>query len=426
MASKLMHLVWRDMEEAITECEDDAAVLMRKEREEEDEALLRGGKGDVASNLQFEVEGIHPANITVVRSWPLSEGDSKQKVVTGAGDGYLRLIELDPSVPRLVWEIKASEFSGGILSLDMMQKDESTCLMVVGTMSGELIVFKSSSDGGSGETGGPQRLASSKPLGSHKTPKPLGSHKTPGEPQRLASTKPHSKFLIRCLFATLPELPTTPLLLSTGHDQSVCISKLSDQGIDLIRRIPFLTTVNDITFLSQHNSLIVALKDSPCLRSIDLVALLNREPGQEDEATVMSKCEMKISLNENGDTHVSSSVKFLSISPDGRFLGAATDSSRVLVLRIGQSGHDWRLRSLFISQTSKEQFHTPSLAWHYCSNYLYVSSGVGGAVEVIHLGSGRSCGQISAHKVNVRDLIYDLKRKALLTCSFDKTVKIWG
>lgn len=119
---------------------------------------------------------------------------------------------------------------------------------------------------------------------------------------------------------------------------------------------------------------------------------------------------------------MSLSVKSLCVSPDGRFLACATDSSRVLVLRVGG---DWRPRSIFMTQTSDEPFHTPCLAWHYCSNYLYVSSGVGGTVEVLHLGSGKSLAHISAHKINVRNLWYDTTRRVLLTCSFDKTVKIW-
>ena len=43
-SSKLMNLVWRDMEEMIMEADDGEDATMRKEREDEEEALLRGGR----------------------------------------------------------------------------------------------------------------------------------------------------------------------------------------------------------------------------------------------------------------------------------------------------------------------------------------------------------------------------------------------
>lgn len=210
-------------------------------------------------------------------------------VLTGAGDGYLRLIEIGQD-PKLVWEVKASEFSGGILSIDIyMEGGGVSFLISAGTMSGELSVFRSRSRMGSdGE--GPPRV---------------------GPVELLATSKLHTKFLTRCLFAPSSDLSlqspsVPPLLLSAGHDHYVCVSRLDEQkrGLDLLRRIPFLAAVNDIAFLGdpathiqEGRSLIVALKDSPCLRVIDLATLLSKGTGEEDEATLMSRCERIVGLN---------------------------------------------------------------------------------------------------------------------------------
>lgn len=291
-------------------------------------------------------------------------------------------------MPKIVWEMKVLEFGGGVLSTDVLSEDEGggVHLIAVGTMSGDLVILRGKVD---------------------------------GEIERLASTKCHTKYLHRCIWACSH-------LVSAGHDQSISVSKYHDGQIDLVKRIQFGFAVNDMAFHHPSNSLIVALKDSYSLRLIDLPGFLSG-PGDEDEAALMLRCEKKVSLNEKeGDTHVSSSAKFLSLSSDGRFLGVCTDSTRVLVLRI-EVGKDWRLsRTLFITSHQTDPFHTPSLAWHYDSNYLYIASGAGGGVQVLHLGSGKIFCTISAHEINVRDMTYDLERRELITCSFDKTVKVWG
>ena len=47
-------------------------------------------------------------------------------------------------------------------------------------------------------------------------------------------------------------------------------------------------------------------------------------------------------------------------------------------------------------------------------------------VHVFHVGSAKIVAHLTAHKVNVRDLHYDASNNRLVTCSFDKTVKVFG
>lgn len=47
-------------------------------------------------------------------------------------------------------------------------------------------------------------------------------------------------------------------------------------------------------------------------------------------------------------------------------------------------------------------------------------------VYVYHVGSAKVVAVLSGHSVNVRDMAYDPTRNLLATCSFDKTVKVWG
>lgn len=48
-----------------------------------------------------------------------------------------------------------------------------------------------------------------------------------------------------------------------------------------------------------------------------------------------------------------------------------------------------------------------------------------GGLCIFHVGSARRVATLVAHSKNLRGLAYDAHHNLLLTCSFDKTVKVW-
>ena len=48
-----------------------------------------------------------------------------------------------------------------------------------------------------------------------------------------------------------------------------------------------------------------------------------------------------------------------------------------------------------------------------------------GGVCTFHLGTSRLVATLTAHSKNVRGLCYDAQHNLLLTCSFDRSVKLW-
>lgn len=48
-----------------------------------------------------------------------------------------------------------------------------------------------------------------------------------------------------------------------------------------------------------------------------------------------------------------------------------------------------------------------------------------GGLCIFHLGSARRVAMVAAHAKNLRALAYDATNNLLLSCSFDKTVKLW-
>ncbi len=47
-------------------------------------------------------------------------------------------------------------------------------------------------------------------------------------------------------------------------------------------------------------------------------------------------------------------------------------------------------------------------------------------VWVFHVGTCKVVAKLQGHKINVRDLVYDTQSRQLITCSFDKSLKVYG
>eukprot|EP01023_Acetabularia_acetabulum_P004138 TRINITY_DN11734_c0_g1_i4.p1 TRINITY_DN11734_c0_g1~~TRINITY_DN11734_c0_g1_i4.p1 ORF type:complete len:148 (-),score=34.82 TRINITY_DN11734_c0_g1_i4:61-504(-) len=90
--SKLMQLIWSEAERQVSLTDTDVAARETFEEEE----LLRGGKGDFATNQSTVLDRQHSSNIIAVQQW-----DSRKTIVTGAGDGCVRMLDWSGNV---LWE----------------------------------------------------------------------------------------------------------------------------------------------------------------------------------------------------------------------------------------------------------------------------------------------------------------------------------
>jgi hypothetical protein len=71
-----------------------------------------------------------------------------------------------------------------------------------------------------------------------------------------------------------------------------------------------------------------------------------------------------------------------------------------------------------------EQFHQFAAAWHASGHYI-LAAAAHGWVYVFAVGSAKVVGKFKAHEKNVRGLAYDAAANALLTCSFDRSLKVF-
>jgi len=175
-----------------------------------------------------------------------------------------------------------------------------------------------------------------------------------------------------------------------------------------------------------------------------------------------------VQLHGSDDDHATLSPMRLALSPGAKYLLVALDGPRMLMLRTSDWGRVRAFYGLHVAQfhnhgaharahtqplvvggllrracvcviclhagTSYPQNPPPTtqptlktaLAWHRDSFYIYASAD-GAAVHVYHVGTGKVVARLEGqHRVNVRDLDVDHGRNLLATCSFDKTVRVFG
>lgn len=71
-----------------------------------------------------------------------------------------------------------------------------------------------------------------------------------------------------------------------------------------------------------------------------------------------------------------------------------------------------------------ESFHSFGAAWGPGGHYI-LAAAAHGWVHAFAVGNARVVEKFKAHEKNVRGLLYDVQSNLLLTCSFDRTAKVW-
>ena len=180
----------------------------------------------------------------------------------------------------------------------------------------------------------------------------------------------------------------------------------------------------------------------------------------------------KINVNESGDDHVSFNVLDMALCPSANAahnaILLATDKHRVILMQTGtshqirnfynivndgyrserenntytQSEANNNPRRMMISSSSHPvslcvallrcccvvnvvlRCSTPRLAWSPCGKYAYVTS-QDKCVAVLDIASGQTAHRIEGHQINVRDVAMNPTTNKLVTCSFDKTCRVW-
>lgn len=149
---------------------------------------------------------------------------------------------------------------------------------------------------------------------------------------------------------------------------------------------------------------------------------------------------LRTSLNARNDGVVSFAVLALAMSPDCQLIAACTDKSRVIVLKAFTST---QLRNLYGAVV--DEYDVPSITFSLDRCFLYATSSLAaqalarqrddgekmaqavecGKVAIFEVQSGQLVLQLQCHEKPVRCMQRHPHSEAIITGSFDKTVKYW-
>ena len=209
--------------------------------------------------------------------------------------------------------------------------------------------------------------------------------------------------------------PSQPILASASADGTMQLTRVvldseNTASLEVIKSMHFDGAVESMCFLDNGNTICCYVRGTSYLSYFDM------NDGFKQK---------KMSLNGPGcfNDHVSFAVLSLVPSPDGKYLAAATDSSRNIIM---EAGTDRIVRNLYGHKN--DEFSNPKIAWSRNSQYLFGNSqdenhicwdmASSSIVKRFDESAGGHCGF-------VRDIYSSGNTDTVATVSFDKTAKIW-
>lgn len=349
---------------------------------------------------EFKVlEDVHVANIIAVRSQTLpaalfpataESGNAAFKaVVTAAADKTVRISDAESG--RLLTIL--SDFGAAVLSMDFCPTHPT--LLVASCMD--------------------------------------GTHQTVDlESQQVVQRwKDHRKYVTRVGFS-----PDGKFLVSGSYDKTCNIYQLDGSTTDIalrptadglhdsaapryekVKSFTFIGAVESMCFLpappspdvpEPFSTLIVGTRDDNYLNYIDLL------PSSDFP-------HLRYNTNANGDDWVSFTPMDLKPHPSGTHVLCYTDqkSGRMIIFRARSAGQAKNMYG-----TENDGFSQPRCVWSRDGGYIYATSD-DFRIWVFEVATGKAIAQLAGHSGIVRDLAYDAELDAVVSCSFDKTVRIW-
>ncbi|KAJ3107313.1 hypothetical protein HDU97_004452 [Phlyctochytrium planicorne] len=243
------------------------------------------------------------------------------------------------------------------------------------------------------------------------------------------SFKDHAKYVVRALFG-----PAGKIAVSASHDRTVKVYKErvgSVEGgvpqFDLAHTVNVGTAVEALcltTLKEGDREVPVALFSC---REDNLLHCIDLSESSEYAHTLHN-------MNSEGDNWVSFTALDLAASPSGKHLAIHTDSAagRIILARMPRiedvvkelgrgSSLLTHVRSFYGVLT--DAFSRPKVAWNGEGKWVAATSD-DGSVHIFEAASGRCLGKLEGHAGIVRGLA-EVEGNGWMTCSFDKSVRVW-
>jgi WD40 repeat protein len=212
--------------------------------------------------------------------------------------------------------------------------------------------------------------------------------------------------------------PSGPILAAASADGTVMVLKvvnLQDSGtveVEIVQRLHLSGTPESICFSADGSKLMCYIRDTPYLARFDLE--------NDFEMT-------KVNLNRGSgaavggfEDHVSFAVMDMAVSPNGKYIAMATDTSRNIVI---DAITGKQIRNLY--GHANDGFSNPKIAWSRSGQYIFGNTQEDGSCCVWDVASSSIVKRLGGHASPIRGIFSSHLSDTLVTTSFDKQTKIW-
>ena len=214
--------------------------------------------------------------------------------------------------------------------------------------------------------------------------------------------------------------PEQPILATASADGTVhvyrvekpnALSENQDLVISQLTSLHLSGAVEALCFFK--NELVAYARDTPYLSYFDV------DNNFELRQINLNKTS-KSAVTGGFDEHVSFCIMHLVVSPCGKYLAAATDTSRNIIL---DAATGKQIRNLYGHKN--DGFSQPKVAFSKSGQYLLGNTQEDASICVWCISSSNLLERLPGHGQPLRDMSAGNSMDCLVTTSFDKQTKLW-
>lgn len=361
---------------------------------EDEEAFIKSGDNVFPTQCIASLKNLHGVSnpLCAVLHW------NDCLLGSGGADGELVLTQWgiataphEGAADQAVQQALRVRFNAPVLKIKFASKDSGLNVIAAGCMDGSVNLVQYSNKEA-------RILEISNSCNSSAGP---GSHSGP-------LVVKHNKYVKDLVWS-----PNEPLLASACAEGKVHVSRISapdESGVVTVERIQTLYlpgAVEALCFLD--DTLCCYVRDTSYISYFDM-------------KNNWSQTKYSVNGVHQHDDFVSFAILSLVPSPDGKYLGAATDTSRNIIFEAKSSKI---VRDLYGHKN--DGFSTPKIAWSKSSMYLFGNTQDDPCICVWDIAGSTIVKKLEGeHSGQIRDIFSSNDSDTLVTVSYDKTVKFWS
>ena len=388
---------------------DGIGPLPSQQQAPSDDEFVVSGNGTYTDEAAVTLKSLHASSNLL--SCALSKDCTV--LATGGADSYVSLCQwggalapTDDAAAKVVSSAARVRCDAPVICVGFGQADGGSSIVAAGCMDGSVKLVEYGAGVGDSTTSMGARLL-----------KPFGD---PPETAAAAASGgiKHAKYVKVVAWSA-----SASLLASASADGTIVLTKVGKPDEDGAVKIEKVQTmhlpgaVEAMCFLDDGDTLCAYARDTAYLSYFDLQKL-DSEGAKQTKVTVNESCV------KGFEEHVSFAIMCLVPSPNGKYVAAATDTSRNIIF---EKGSPRQVRNLYGHKN--DGFSVPKIAWSSSGQYILGNTQDDCSICVWDIASGdivkKLDDKVGGHSGQVREIFSSPTSDTVATASFDKTAKIW-